>query len=318
MTRRKDKEMSPRDRRLLELLAQGLPNKAIAKKMGYKHGTTRVYLHQLYRTIGVAGKTAAVVWYIDHLGAARHQATPRSQLASAAPPEESIGHFALRTNLFTALGSMGLLVGPYGRLWEVAARLKGSEASTEERRRRARGLWEALLRGDFAYARRVHDDSEQLRQALESAAESVPLAILLWFGGYTAAATRVSSHISRAKQGPHRVSTRELHLVEAVRDIVEGKNPDALERIHRCASDAPAHTPTRHLATAALFHAYVAQGELERAQRTAQALWAEAEASRQHLHSMGERVFTQDVSLPRPAAGAVAPASRHREEVTGR
>jgi DNA-binding CsgD family transcriptional regulator len=303
------KEMTPRDRRLLELLAQGLANKAIAKKMGYKEGTTRVYLHQLYRRLGVAGKTAAVVWHVDQ------QASAARTLASAAPPaapvgvgEESAGDFALRSNLFTALGAMSLLIGPYGRLWEVAARMKGerSDPAVDARRRRVRGLWEALLRGDFAHGKRLHDDPDELHRAQESPSEAVPLALLLWLGGYTSAAARASSRMALGKHGPERVSARDLHLLEAVRDVVDTKKADALERIHRVATDAGALTPSRHMAMAALFHAYAAHGDKDRARRTAQALWAEAESSRQHLLAMGERVFAQDVSLPRPATGAAA------------
>jgi DNA-binding CsgD family transcriptional regulator len=321
MTTRR-KEMSPRDRRLLELLAQGHANKAIAKKMGYKDGTTRVYLHQLYRRLGVAGKTAAVVWHVNQRALAVAQERAAAAKPAAAPTtgrEESAGDFALRTDLLTALGAMSLLVGPYGRVWEVASRLKGerSDPAVEERRLRVRGLWEALLRGDFAHGKRLHDEGEELYRMLEPS-EAVPLALLLWLGGYTGSAARVSAHIASARHGSHRASARELNLLEAVRDATETRKADAIERIHRAASEAPAHTPARHLAMAALFHAYAAQRDTDRARRTAQALWAEAESSRQHLQAMGER-FVHEVSLPRPAtAAAAASASRRKEEIIGR
>ena len=308
---------------MLELLALGLSNKAIARRMGYKHGTTRVYLHQLYRKLGVAGKTAAVVWYVD-----QHGGSPRSSAARAASrmpstpgSGESVGDIALRADLFTALGAMSLLIGPHGRLWEVAARLKGEgvDAAVSARRGRSRVLWESLLRGDFAHGKRVHDDDEESRRVLDSPADAVQLALLLWLGGHSAAAARLTSQIARAKQGSARATARDIHLLEAVRDAIERKKADALERIYRSAVDAAAHTPARHVAMAALFHAYALHGEADRARRTAQALWAEAEASRQHLQAMGERVFGQDASLPRPASAlAAASAARPKEEVTGR
>ena len=91
-------ELSPRDRSMLELLSLGISNKAIAAKLGYQHGTTRVYLHALYRKLGVASKTAAVVWYVDYLksnsarkaqvsrpAASRSVRKRRPQMANATP-----------------------------------------------------------------------------------------------------------------------------------------------------------------------------------------------------------------------------------------
>ena len=317
----RNREMSARDQRLLELLSQGLANKVIAKRMGYKHGTTRVYLHQLYRKLGVAGKTAAVVWYVDQREAAparTSRARPAEPKRRAGAREESVGDFALRTDLFTALGAMSLLVGPYGRLWEVAVRLKGEvpDAAVEARRVRARGLWEALLRADFAHAKRLYDDADELRDALQAPSEAVLLALLLSLGGYANASARVCLQLSRARRGTHRASAREMHLLEVVRAAFEIRKADAIERIHRAAMDAPAHTPMRHMAMAALFHAHMAHGDAERARHAAQALCAEAESSRQHLQSMGERIFAEDAA-PVAAAIAAASATRHKE-VAGR
>ena len=60
-----------RSRRMLELLAQGAGSKLIAKELGYQEGTMRVYLHNLYRKIGVGNKTEAVIWYLRRTGACR-------------------------------------------------------------------------------------------------------------------------------------------------------------------------------------------------------------------------------------------------------
>ena len=49
---------------LLELLAEGASARVIAKKLGYSEGTMRVYLHNLYRAIGVRNKTEAVIWHL--------------------------------------------------------------------------------------------------------------------------------------------------------------------------------------------------------------------------------------------------------------
>ena len=53
------KIMDPRSERMLELLAEGASARVIAKKLGYSEGTMRVYLHNLYRAIGVRNKTEA-------------------------------------------------------------------------------------------------------------------------------------------------------------------------------------------------------------------------------------------------------------------
>jgi DNA-binding CsgD family transcriptional regulator len=293
-------ELSSRDRSMLELLSLGISNKAIAAKLGYQHGTTRVYLHALYRKLGVASKTAAVVWYVDYLKA--NSARKAQDAAAPVSLDESVGDLALRADLFTALGAMSLFLGAYGKLWQVAERLKGVEADSaaDAPRRQSRSLWEALLKGDFAYGKRLFDGGEAARQMLDSPGDGVLIALLLQFGGYSGAAGQVTSQLARMKRGTRRVSSRDMQLLEAVR-AVEGRKDAALERVYRAAVEAPAQTPARHLALAALYHAYRAGGDVERAKATAEALWAEAEASRRNLEAMGERPLAREAAPPRPA-----------------
>ena len=61
----KDTAIDAKNQRMLELLTQGGTSRIIARQMGYQEGTMRVYLHNLYRRIGVANKTEAVVWYLN-------------------------------------------------------------------------------------------------------------------------------------------------------------------------------------------------------------------------------------------------------------
>ena len=56
--------LSNTDRKMLELLLKGASGRTIAQTLGYKDGTTRVYLHALYKRLGVRNKTNAVTWYI--------------------------------------------------------------------------------------------------------------------------------------------------------------------------------------------------------------------------------------------------------------
>jgi DNA-binding CsgD family transcriptional regulator len=291
----KIRQIAEKDRRMLELLSRGLSNAVIADKMGLKHGTTRVYLHALYRKIGVASKTAAVVWYADHLkGAAIREA------AAALRLDESVGDLALRIDLYTALGAMNLLLGPYGKVWYVAARLKGgADPQMEAARRRTRYLWEFFVRGDFAQAKRISDRDEAAASP-EASIDAMLLALLTAFGGHAGAAPRVTSLVARARRGSQGLSAKEGQLLEAACRAADAKERSGLEALHRAVSGAAQHTFTRHAGIVALYHAYRARGDTDRAKATAQALWAEAENARQQLQAMGERPFPREVTLPAP------------------
>ena len=262
-------DLTARDRRLLELLGQGLSNEDIAQKLGYSHGSVRVYLHKLYKKVGVEGKTAAALWYLD-------------ATASAAAPvpaeDESVGDMALRTNLFTALGAMSLFIGPYGKLWHVAARLKASapQLSAYENRQRCRPLWEALLKGDFARGKKAEEP--------RSAVEGLLLLLMLWLGDFTKQAKKLSATLVRRKS----IGAGDAELLEAVQRAA----PAQIEQI---ATNFDSFTPSRHIALAALFHVYKANGNLQKAASAANALWAEAEVSRQHLKAMGEPAMPEEV-----------------------
>lgn len=310
--------ISERDMRMLELLARGDSSKEIAKKLGYKPGTTRVYMHDLYRKLGVANRSAAAAWYFNRFKA---PAASAAQAGPAKPPalEESVGDMAVRTDLLTALGAMSMFLGPYGKLWQVAARLKGAgtDPQLEERRAMSRSVWEALLKGDFAFGKRLCDGGSATTLAAHAPADAVLLAALLLLGGYTHAADRISGALNPRKRGTPARSGHEL--LPALADAVHSGKKDALERLHALAS-SPVADPARHVATAVLFHVYVMRGELDHARHVADTLWSEAEGSRQHLDAMGERTFRPGNALPTPPVqqGARAAGSGRREKVTAR
>lgn len=58
-------DLSPRQRETLTLVAQGLPNKTIADRMGVTVGCVRQQLSKAYRRIGVGNRTAAAMWLRD-------------------------------------------------------------------------------------------------------------------------------------------------------------------------------------------------------------------------------------------------------------
>jgi DNA-binding CsgD family transcriptional regulator len=83
--------LSAKQQRMLELLAEGKQNRDIATAMGYQEGTMRVYLHNLYRYIGVGNKTEAVVWW---------QARTRSNWGAWMPIERELPRTAERDRWF--------------------------------------------------------------------------------------------------------------------------------------------------------------------------------------------------------------------------
>ena len=54
-------DLSPRDREILEFVAQGFPDKEIADKIGVRHGTVRWHLQHVYEKLHVRSRTEAVV-----------------------------------------------------------------------------------------------------------------------------------------------------------------------------------------------------------------------------------------------------------------
>lgn len=54
-------ELSPREREILELVAQGFADKEIAEKIGVRHGTVRWHLQHVYEKLHVRSRTEAVV-----------------------------------------------------------------------------------------------------------------------------------------------------------------------------------------------------------------------------------------------------------------
>ena len=297
-----------RSRRMLELLAQGAGSKLIAKELGYQEGTMRVYLHNLYRKIGVGNKTEAVIWYLKRTG------LPAAGIAvethePAAVQEDLFGEMALSEGLYAALGVMSRFIGPYGRVWEVGVRLSGEELDPRKRpqRERARSLWNALLAGDFGHGKQVYDVAEGADVLLESAPDAVLLVALLAAGGYSAAAEHVAGRLTDRRRAKLAVSAREVALVKLLAEAFDPKSPQGAARLARLVADRGATPGTRQLAMVLLFHAYRARKDGERARQAANAIWAEAEEARKDLHAMGDRALGA-------RAGAVAVRSGSREK----
>ena len=315
----KESWLDAKSERMLELLAQGSPSRVIARQMGYQEGTMRVYLHKLYKRIGVANKTEAVIWYLGRAKAAQ----PRAAAESTAPIRASgnndlFGEMALQEDLYLALGVMGEFLGPYGRSWEIAARLNGDEIDTTalERRDTARQLWRALLRGDGGCGKRLFDIDEGARMAADAPSEAVLLTSLLVIGGFTSAAENVLARLGQKRKGGPAASLREIALVRSLREAVESGDVAALGALYKAATDSGVTAPQRQAAMVMLFHAYRLRKDHTRARQTANAVWAEAESARRELEAMGDRPLAPATLVPLPEkAGARQAAAREREKV---
>jgi DNA-binding CsgD family transcriptional regulator len=309
--------------RMLELLAEGASAREVAKKMGYSEGTTRVYLHNLYKLIGVRNKTEAAIFQLN-----RKRAEAPSAVAPAPVMDMSLaprgggaarnffGELALGEDLYTALGVMASFLGPYGHVWEAGLRIKGTvmDEKTVMRRAQSRLLWRALLRNDFAYAKTLWDEGYAARLLVEQPGDAVLLACVLTIGGYSAAADRLVSQLQQRKR-PGGITSRDAALLKAVQDAVAVHGDAPLAALHH-AAEARATPILKQIAMVCLYHAYRARRDSERAAATATAIWAEAEQTRQQLEAMGVRPLSRDADLPHPTRAPAKTTSA--EKVTAR
>jgi DNA-binding NarL/FixJ family response regulator len=59
-------DVSPREREVLALLLEGLPNKVIAQRLGITEKTVKTHLTSVFRSIGVTDRVQAVLWAERH------------------------------------------------------------------------------------------------------------------------------------------------------------------------------------------------------------------------------------------------------------
>jgi DNA-binding CsgD family transcriptional regulator len=316
--------MDTRGRQMLELLAEGASARIVARKLGYSEGTTRVYLHNLYRAIGVHNKTEAVIWYLNRTRnqevrpAAPLPAPARTQPANAIDGLAglSLGDMALNEDLYTALGIMGSFLGPYGHVWEAALRLKGESIDERivARRAQSRLLWRALVKGDFAYAKLLHDEGIGERLLRDSPSDAWLLACLLVLGGYSSASERLTAPLMLKRKGATGITAREASLLRVLGEALEGRDA-GIAALRDSAADGTRNPIVKQVAMAALFHLHRVRRDVDAARAAAKAMWAEAESARQQLEAMGVRPIAREQAAAR---GAKAPreAANTRERAT--
>ena len=64
---RPEDTMSPREVEVLRLVAKGLANKQIGRRLGISERTVKAHLGRVFRALGVADRTSAALWARDHL-----------------------------------------------------------------------------------------------------------------------------------------------------------------------------------------------------------------------------------------------------------
>jgi DNA-binding NarL/FixJ family response regulator len=55
-------ELTRREREIMLLVAEGLSNKLVARQLAVSEGTVKIHLHNIYRKVGVANRTALTVF----------------------------------------------------------------------------------------------------------------------------------------------------------------------------------------------------------------------------------------------------------------
>jgi two-component system, NarL family, nitrate/nitrite response regulator NarL len=76
--------LSPRERQILNSLAQGKSNKVIARQYGLAEATVKVHLKAVLRKIGKQNRTQAAIWAIEH-GLCEPVSSEERRIVSDAP-----------------------------------------------------------------------------------------------------------------------------------------------------------------------------------------------------------------------------------------
>lgn len=58
--------LTSREVQVLELVASGLQNKSIAKKLGLSEHTVKLHIHHIFGKLGVRNRTSASTWFLSH------------------------------------------------------------------------------------------------------------------------------------------------------------------------------------------------------------------------------------------------------------
>lgn len=59
-------DLTVKQREVLLLVAEGLPNRLVAKRLGVSEKTVKAHLTQIYASLGVTDRVQAALWARDH------------------------------------------------------------------------------------------------------------------------------------------------------------------------------------------------------------------------------------------------------------
>ncbi len=59
-------DLTPKEREVLCFIAEGNPNKVIARKLAISEGTVKVHVKRLLKKLDVRSRVAAAVWWVNH------------------------------------------------------------------------------------------------------------------------------------------------------------------------------------------------------------------------------------------------------------
>jgi DNA-binding NarL/FixJ family response regulator len=74
--------LTAREAEILDLLARGRRNKAIAQDLGLSEHTVKLHVHHIFGKLGVRNRTSATHWYLSRIGAPAPQGGPSEGLSS--------------------------------------------------------------------------------------------------------------------------------------------------------------------------------------------------------------------------------------------
>jgi DNA-binding CsgD family transcriptional regulator len=61
--REENRDPSPRQKRVIELVSEGLTNRDVAEQLGISAGVVRSHLYRIYDKIGISNRVELALWY---------------------------------------------------------------------------------------------------------------------------------------------------------------------------------------------------------------------------------------------------------------
>ncbi len=267
-------DLSATERAMLELLCQGVTGRELASRLGYKDGTARVYLHTLYKRIGVHNKTAAARWYSE-------QREGVHEIAETPIVPTSMGAFATLYGLDRTLGAKSVFLGPHA-LGDSAMPKKPNPVTRHQDHKMAhetRALWDSFVAGQFDVGKRAFDQGMMASFFVSAHEGAILLAAHLAMGGYSASAQRARKEIMLKRSAKIGAGELEIEALTAISAAIDGKKKGACDRLVEIGDTArkKGNGALEQLVLVALIHLYRAQEANDKAEVVIGSLWGLAQ-----------------------------------------